>query len=347
MPEPSLSAVPVAPQAGTALFAVAVSIALLLQTTGSVLDGSLATIAACVALLVFGLPHGASDIAVIFDDRPAGGLRWAFVLVAYLAVAGVMYALWRFSSAAALSLFLVAAVLHFSEDWRASGLRLTAIAAAAALVGAPALLHRPETSAIFVALTGDPTAARLADGLNLLAPVAMALATLGFLLIWVAGRRAEAIGGVIALVAMVLLPPVVGFTLFFCLSHSPAHLSVGLAHLRVRWGVRAGGIVAGLTLLALGLAALIYIMPTTGSSPSLIYTSFVTLSVLTLPHLAAPSIVHGIDALFGIPKLAERRLDPLGGVQPGAGVHGAMFRVTDRVVGCIKTSEPITDGRRI
>ncbi len=245
------------------------------------------------ALLVFGLPHGAFDIALL---RRAGGPAFSagatIALVAlYLLGATVTYLLWRAAPGVALAAFLAIAVLHFAEDWCACGSRFTALGIAAAIVSAPALLHREILGGLFVLLTGDARSATLADLQSRVAPPAIVVAMAGALLLYRARQQtmAAVVGCTIA--ALVFLPPVVGFALFFCLVHSPVQFrhhaeSLGLHGFR-QWG----GEVIPLSIGGLGIATVVFAsnsgMPVT---TNLFAASFMTLAVLTVPHMLVPMI---------------------------------------------------------
>jgi hypothetical protein len=110
------------PVAGLLLITV-VSIAL--YAAGVIVDTPALTAAASVALLVFGLPHGTFDLALLRKASGAGIVtRWTLGAIAlYLACAAAMYLAWRFDPLLALAAFLVMALLHFAEDWDMGGAR--------------------------------------------------------------------------------------------------------------------------------------------------------------------------------------------------------------------------------
>lgn len=264
-------------------------------SAGLPLDGAAATAAASGALLVVGLPHGAFDFTLIRDQeaRVRGG--GAAALALYLMCAGAMYLLWRVSPTLALVVFFAVSALHFSEDWAEVGQPFVARSIAVATLAAPALLHRRALGDLFAALTGDRGAALFADTLMLLAPAALCVATVGAGLLWQAGRRDVAVNALAALAAMTLLPPVLGFGLYFCLSHSPRHFAGELARSAGAGPLQWGRFVAPLTLASLGLAALLYRFGAAGAPDARVFTaSFMTLSLLTAPHLAVPAILAAL-----------------------------------------------------
>ena len=123
------------------LVALAVAALLFFHWTGGTLRGSGPTMAACLAILLFGLPHGTLDLEIIKRERGASRSGMVGLLGAYLALAAAMATLWQLAPVGALSVFIVVAVVHFAEDWTDLGSAFLAHGMAIALLTAPALLH--------------------------------------------------------------------------------------------------------------------------------------------------------------------------------------------------------------
>jgi Brp/Blh family beta-carotene 15,15'-monooxygenase len=212
----------------------------------------------------------------------------AATVALYLGLAAAIYAAWCLAPVLALGAFLIIASIHFAEDWSDRLPPFFAIGMAVALLTTPALLHHRELTDIFAALTGQENAATVADLSLLVAPVALVAAAVGLWLLIRSGQWTRALETAAALAAMVLLPPVAGFAVFFCLSHSPRHFAAARAEVGSR-----DGEAALLSCAALGIAVLIY--ATRGAAPlgdKAIFASFVTLSVLTVPHMIVPQIMN-------------------------------------------------------
>ncbi len=261
----------------------------IVNAAGVSLGSPAATTAACAALLVFGLPHGSLDIATLAKARSRSAFWLASVVALYLGCAALMYLIWQAAPVAALGTFLILACLHFAEDWQDDLPPFLAIGTAIAMLTAPALLFRTDLVSLFITLTGSPASASLADTALMIAPVSVVVAVAGLILTpnWV--RATETLAG---LSGMILVPPPIGFALYFCLSHSPKHLasavesaSSGLfGHRRIEMTV--------VTLAAVAIAAMIFIDATPPTlSEGAISASFVTLSILTVPHMLVPIIV--------------------------------------------------------
>ncbi|KFL44776.1 hypothetical protein IL54_0142 [Sphingobium sp. ba1] len=262
---------------------------------GVLLDTSTMTALASATLLIFGMPHGSFDLALLqrhSTGRGVFGSRIALILL-YLACAGVMYLLWRAAPLAALTAFLLMSVIHFAEDWEGCGSPFIAGGIALALISAPSLSHGDSLSTLFVTLSGRASAAILADCLLLVAPTMLLLAIAGVAMLWHMGRRRLALSAACALLAMLVLPPVMGFALFFCLVHSPIQFRSHATALGLRGIDQWGGTVIPLSLGGLGIAVAIFALGSGQSLPEGIFaSSFMALSVLTAPHMAVPMILR-------------------------------------------------------
>lgn len=277
----------------TKVQAGALAALLALQVGGVPLGGTTPTIAACAAILVFGLPHGALDLEIIKRERGTGRLAMGGLLILYVGLAAVMAAVWQLAPVAALAMFLIVAVVHFAEDWPELRSRFLAQGMAIALLAAPALLHVTELEQLFEMLSGSRDGALVANLLLLLAPTSVAVASVAVWTLWRAGARDQAVVGALMLVGMILLPPVVGFAFFFCLCHSPKHL--GLALSRVARAPSAPRLIVLITLAALGIAAALFAGNVRDDLPAqVVAASFMTLSLLTVPHMIVPVVIEAL-----------------------------------------------------
>lgn len=262
---------------------------------GAAIGGSTGTIAACLAILIFGLPHGSLDLEILKHHYAAGAGSMIAVLLLYLGLAFTMWALWQGNPVAALAVFLGIAILHFSEDWPETGSAFLAQGMACAMLAAPVWFHGGALRDAFVALSGTSDAALVADMLLLLAPVSLAVAVVAMWTLWQTGHRQRAMTAAFALVGLIVLPPVIGFACFFCLYHSPRHFSEAIGRMT---GIRHVELAVGLvTLAALGLAVVLFLATAGVDLPArFIAASFLTLSLLTVPHMLVPLLVEAVAA---------------------------------------------------
>ena len=268
------------------LTAVAVGI-LLVGVATPALSGGGATGVACLLLLVFGLPHGALDIATIRRTAPNAQ---QLVVGTYLAAAAAMFVVWWATALAGLAIFYTVSIIHFADDWENDHEPFFGNAIALAFLSAPTILHGGDLQGLFVALTNDHRAALLADILELVAPVAIAVTLVGLATMQSPQRSIECFCG---LVAMLILPPVIGFAVFFCLFHSPRHFREGWAALGPNVASGTTVRVAAMTLAGFGIAAIIYAVSGQLRLPTGVFAaSMMTLSVLTVPHMLLQRIVE-------------------------------------------------------
>jgi len=271
--------------AGGLLLVTALAIGL--DRAGFTADTPMMTSILAFALLFIGLPHGSFDLALLRRAGAAGSTMYLVML--YVGCAAVMYLAWRAAPVLALAALLSMAVVHFAEDWEACGSRFIATGIAAATVAAPALLHGTSLRALFTALTGDPGAAFLADVLLLVAPVAILVALVGIGVLWQTNRRRLAVSAGCGLAAMLLLPPVAGFALFFGLVHSPMQFRSHADALGLKGVNQWRGIVVPISLGGLGVAGAVFVLDNLiAMTTSVFAVSFMTLSILTVPHMLVP-----------------------------------------------------------
>ena len=274
----------------------ALAVLLALHLSGPSLYGTASTISACAAILLFGLPHGALDLEIIKRERGTGRAGIAALVMLYLGLAAAMATVWQLTPVAALAIFLVVAVVHFAEDWPELRSTFLAQGMAIAFLTAPALLHLNLLEQLFVALSGHRDGAAVANIMLLLVPVSIVVASVGLWTLWRTGARDQAVAGALTLVGMLLLPPVVGFALFFCLYHSPRHLGAALS--RVAGSPRARWVVPLATLAALGIAVALFVEEMRADVPAqVVAASFMTLSLLTVPHMIVPAVVARLTVL--------------------------------------------------
>ena len=221
---------------------------------------------------VVGMVHGAGDLAVVDPAR-----RPAF-LAAYGLVSLVTLLWWTADPAVALPAFLIASAVHFGMEDAPSGSLPERIARGVALIAAPATLH----------LSGYAELLRTAGGpASIVADYSPTLAAAGGLagvgLLTVAWHRGDLrLGG--GSVALLLMPPLVGFTLGFLILHAMPQT----AERRVRLGfpktlsyLRAVfPVFAGAVLLAGVVAALLLHFDSSG-----VRGLFAGIAALAVPHL--------------------------------------------------------------
>jgi len=163
---------------------------------------------AVLAIGVVGMAHGASDLAIVEPSR-----RPLF-LALYAAVMLVCLLWWTMVPAAALPLFLAASAVHFGLEDAPADAPVERMLRGVGLVATPAVLHRTDLRDLLNLAGGYST---LSTGVVDIMAGAGAIAAVGVLAI--AARRSNtqlAIGTA----SLLLLPPLVGFSVGFLVLHA-------------------------------------------------------------------------------------------------------------------------------
>jgi Brp/Blh family beta-carotene 15,15'-monooxygenase len=271
---------------------VAVTVLLLLSSAMGIDLGTAAiTGGCCILILLLGLPHGAIDIISLLDVKRTRR-RQARAIGLYLMAGSAMALIWWQAPGFALALFFGIAIVHFSEDWLGIQSPFLAHGTALGLLIAPSILHSAQIGVLFQTLSGANASAFVGSVMTLAIPVALGCVIVAASILWENGRREAAVTGLVALSGLALLPPLVGFTLFFCLHHSPRHFSAALGP-DARSALRTWKTpISCATAAALGFTVLLFALLRSPSiSDGLIRASFMTLSVLTVPHMMLPRIL--------------------------------------------------------
>lgn len=241
----------------------------------------------CALILLIGMPHGMFDFLTLSKLSGGRRLRLVAALLAYVGVAGAVWLLWQHAPMFALAAFIAIAICHFSEDWIGEQSRLGAAAMPVSILALPALLYPSELSAIFTLIGGD-SAGVMADYLKLLAP-ALGLVAIAHVLIDATGDSAHrAWRNAFLLLAALILPPGIGFAIYFCLYHSPIHFVEGRKELMDRQhSPRNFFILMSLASIVVLLWVILF-QPFKAWDSALIAATFQTLSILTVPHMLLP-----------------------------------------------------------
>jgi Brp/Blh family beta-carotene 15,15'-monooxygenase len=163
---------------------------------------------AILGIGVVGMVHGAGDLAVVEPDR-----RPVF-LAAYGTVALATLLWWTTDPAVALPAFLLASAIHFGAEDAPQGALSERIARGLGLIAGPATLHLSAYAAL-LRTAGGPSSvvAAYTPILGVAGGVAISL-----LLVLAWQQRDMRLAG--AATPLLMLPPLVGFTLGFLILHA-------------------------------------------------------------------------------------------------------------------------------
>ena len=263
-----------------------------------------------LAVVIFGLPHGALDLALV--QGASRGSRTALVgaAVLYLMASGLVLMVWISAPMAALLGFLAIAVIHFglgdTEDLHGPQ-RAVEIIARGGFVGvAPLVFHPQTTRDLFALLVGPASTASLDTTLAVMAtPVTwLWLACLVVALAWRTIQRAP--GWMSAVLELLLTAaifavchPLAAFLLYFCFVHSVRHIAdLGAARFpdsapRARRWLLLESLPFTAATVALAMVAWFVFADSVTFDEAMIRLVFWGLSALTVPHMILTAWWHG------------------------------------------------------
>ena len=267
----------------------------------------LTLLAAAVAL--FGLPHGALDLALV---QGASGGSWCALVAAiavYLVVSAAVLTLWLTAPVVALFAFLAVAIVHFglgdTEDLQGFQ-RAFEVVARGGFVGiAPLVFHPQTTSNLFALLVKPSATAGLDSTINTIMP-ATGWLWAGCLLVAILWRVRQGAPGWLPASAELLLTtavfavfhPLAAFLLYFCFVHSVRHIAdLGAARFpessacALRWLLLESLPFAAATVLLAG-GAWFFFARALDFNEALLRVIFWGLSALTMPHMILTAWWH-------------------------------------------------------
>jgi Brp/Blh family beta-carotene 15,15'-monooxygenase len=252
---------------------------------GKQLDPMATLVALVAGVTVLGLPHGALDPMVarkVFEDRRRySGIAFYGI---YLSIVLAYAVFWLKFPTLGLSGFLLISAYHFGSDWYSRGSVLTRCAYGLTVVTLPAILHGGEVMRVF-SLLGTAHAQTLVDISRVLAPIALIAAGVGAILQCKQSRR-DLVEFSAIVFGAIFLEPLVFFTCYFSLLHSPRHLletaeNLGIDNLKT---IAIKSLPVLIATLALG-GILYFSLPTISVSGRIVMVVFIGLATLTVPHM--------------------------------------------------------------
>ncbi len=253
------------------------------------------------AVVFIGLPHGAMDgaLAVHFGWMGRPGKAAAFLLT-YVGLAALVVAAWAVAPVLSFIAFLAISIYHFGRGDASANpfgqITVESIARGGVVIGGISQVHRSEVNDVFQTLVGIDTTG---VWLFLDAVVVVSLVCIAEVLLF--KDRSERAAFAIELSALFLLflvvPPLLGFAVYFCFVHSYRHFSSMRGVLRTTVSslrITQTTVVFSLLTWAVGLVALAQLSSTVGVEPALLKVVFVGLAALTVPHMIlVDGLLHG------------------------------------------------------
>ena len=263
-----------------------------------------------LAVVIFGLPHGALDLALV--QGASRGSRTALLgaAILYLIASALVLLVWMSAPVAALFAFLAIAVIHFglgdTEELHGARRAVEVVARGGFAVIAPLVFHPQTTRDLFALLVGPASASQLDAALAIVATPATWL-WIACLVVALAWRTIQRAPGWISAVLELLLTtaifavfhPLAAFLLYFCFVHSVRHIAdLGAARFpdsaaRARRWLLLESLPFTAATVVLGMVAWFVFAGSVTFDEAMMRLVFWGLSALTVPHMILTAWWHG------------------------------------------------------
>lgn len=249
-------------------------------------NSSLETALLATLIFVLGLPHGALDVVFAKQLYRLVSLRqWAVFCLAYVALAAAVVGFWWVFPSAFLIAFLLVSAFHFSGDLQGGTSAVLRFWYAPSMLIFPVWFHEADVARLFGALVAGDFSGQLAGFLRgMVLPWCVGLGitlVLQWRVNWVTSLEVLSVS-LLAVVA----PPLLGFTVFFCLMHSARHALRTRAYAAdMGWVALLKKAIAPMGACALAGVALWPALTGLTFETAVVRILFVALAALTVPHM--------------------------------------------------------------
>jgi Brp/Blh family beta-carotene 15,15'-monooxygenase len=246
-----------------------------------------------VVIFLLGLPHGALDpwIAQRLGLYDSTKQKIVFI-TGYLALTALVVFFWLWLPVLSFFIFLTISAWHFSGDWDKSINRPLRLCAGILLLLMPIGFHTETVSTIFQSLSGT-NGAHLATTLSL-PPWFLAVAMTFIAAIAAIKRQWQTSLDFLSLLGLAYFtPPLIYFTLYFCLLHSPRHLFGIFKSATIAEHLSLMRMMITFTLVSLILiGGLSWLWSALPSSTLILKLIFISLAAVTVPHMLLIFAAH-------------------------------------------------------
>jgi beta-carotene 15,15'-dioxygenase len=263
----------------------------LILLTIHVIHPDTATIIALALIMLIGLPHGAADAWLLKQRWPR--LR-------HYSMAAVLYAVSAFAFAifflhfpmAGLIIFIIISAWHFGTYDSHPAMQWSQLAIGSLFIFGPFLFWKASIESYFLAigLTMMQSSFLLQIG-GYIFMISACIALLAALLLFKQDRK-PLLGCLLALPVTIALPPLLSFSLYFCLLHAP-HQSASLDKRLAQWW-RNPLMVAALVMTWVIAGLWFYFSNLSAISERLAIILIIGMASLTVPHMLLDALLlHG------------------------------------------------------
>ncbi|MFM8759011.1 MAG: Brp/Blh family beta-carotene 15,15'-dioxygenase [Methylophilaceae bacterium] len=275
------------------LFIIA-SIALIVIAHGQDISQSLALFFGLILLvIIFGVPHGSLDVLFANQHYQLNDIKkWLTFIGLYSLTAFIIILIWKLVPSLLFIAFLILSALHFADDISSMSDRYQAVPRwenlikklyGFSLIAAPSWLFAPQLSSLYAMIVDESSAANIVAILQWLC-VPLILVTISLSVICKMQYR-SLLEIITAFLLIILLHPILAFTIYFCLMHSARHLirsQFFLKHYSQRDYLLALTLPT-LAVIVFGLMAW-HFLPHQSLQSDIVKIVFVGLAALTVPH---------------------------------------------------------------
>jgi Brp/Blh family beta-carotene 15,15'-monooxygenase len=237
-------------------------------------------------IALFGVPHGSLDALFAQKAFELNTLmRWAKFVVIYLFLSILVVTFWLFFPTLFFILFLFFSALHFADDIAHIQPKIMSILYGLNIILLPSILQGSQLTNLYGYLIDDTNALML---LKMMKPLALLTAFITLTIFIIKKNQIEThhkIDIISVSLLMLLIHPLLAFTIYFCFMHSARHMIRSKRFFIDQSNHRFIFMLVLPTLAVLVFCMLMLAnMPANQMDENLIKLTFVTLAALTLPH---------------------------------------------------------------
>jgi beta-carotene 15,15'-dioxygenase len=241
---------------------------------------------AAILVLTVGVPHGALDTILAEKTFPLIGVGdWVIFLLLYILSALTVVIVATFLPLVFIAGFLAMSVVHFTHDLDEAAPLLTKLLYGGAIIFIPAVLYGTQIRELFLVISGPYAGIKVYQVISFLAVpwlIALSITTVNQLKY----RPLLALELLAALLIMLVAPPLISFTVYFCFMHSIRHVIKSYQSLKISLQMRHFAMI-GVPMITV-LVAIIFTSLFLQDIPfdqRVLRIIFIGLAALTVPHM--------------------------------------------------------------
>ena len=246
---------------------------------------------AMLCIILLGIPHGALDNTIARMKGWPDTVNYFFIFhFSYIVISLLVIVFWLYQPLISLIIFLLISGLHFANSEYNDDEKINKVSFFSHAGLVPIIIpwmHTEEVIGIFLLLAGD-AASHLIPIIAYLFYVwvfVFFLYTVNFI------RRKSSVQRyvqlILSLIMIYVLPPLISFSIYFCLIHGPRHMSKVLRKLskKERHQAIKETLVYSMVTFVLIFSSAYYVSDNKMISEGLLRITFIALAALTVPHM--------------------------------------------------------------